>query len=179
MKCSHCHEKEANTHIKRIINGKKEEMYLCEECARELGVMNEFDFEPLTMDSFFGNLLGAGAAALNSLAGVERCNYCGSSFNDIINSGKVGCAHCYDRFEDKLAPSIEKLHGRTRHVGKHVTYTEEPDKSESKADSREEKPSEMSEIDRLKADLQTAVKEQRFEDAAQIRDKINELTKEG
>ncbi|MFR5876509.1 MAG: hypothetical protein ACLUFN_08460 [Eubacterium sp.] len=53
MKCSHCHEKEANTHIRRIINGKKEEMYLCEECAKELGVMDEFDFEPLTMDSFF------------------------------------------------------------------------------------------------------------------------------
>lgn len=179
MKCSHCHEKEANTHIKRIINGKKEEMYLCEECAKELGVMDEFDFEPLTMDSFFGNLLGAGAAALNSLAGVERCNYCGSSFNDIINSGKVGCAHCYDRFEDKLAPSIEKLHGRTRHVGKHVTYTEEADKSDKQTESKEEKPCEMSEIDRLKADLQTAIKEQRFEDAAIIRDKINDLTKEG
>lgn len=180
MKCSHCHEKEANTHIRRIINGKKEEMYLCEECAKELGVIDEFDFEPLTMDSFFGNLLGAGAAALNSLAGVDRCTYCGSSFNDIINSGKVGCAHCYDRFEDKLAPSIEKLHGRTRHVGKHVTYTEEPEKTAAKQDDiKENNTAEMSEIDRLKADLQNAVKEQRFEDAATIRDKINGMTKEG
>lgn len=179
MKCSHCHEKEANTHIRRIINGKKEEMYLCEECARELGVMDEFDFEPLTMDSFFGNLLGAGAAALNSLAGVERCTYCGSSFNDIINSGKVGCAHCYDRFDDRLAPSIEKLHGRTKHVGKHVTYTEEPDKKDKQPDSKDNKASEISEEDKLKAELQTAIKEQRFEDAAVIRDQIKNLSKEG
>ena len=46
MKCTHCHMNEANTHIQRIINGQKEEMYLCEDCARELGVMNDFSFEP-------------------------------------------------------------------------------------------------------------------------------------
>jgi protein arginine kinase activator len=173
MKCTHCHEKEANTHIKRIINGKKEELHLCEDCAKELGVMKEFEFEPLNMNSLFGNLLGAGAAALNSLAGVERCNYCGSSFNDIVNSGKVGCANCYDKFEDRLAPSIEKLHGRTKHVGKYVTYSEDSDKV-----NKQETKSEVSEIDKLKAEMQAAIKEQRFEDAAIIRDKINGLTKE-
>ena len=173
MKCTHCHEKEANTHIKRVINGKKEEMHLCAECAKELGVMENFDFEPFSMDSFFGNLLGAGAAALNSLAGVERCNYCGSSFNDIINAGQVGCANCYDRFEDRLAPSIEKLHGRTKHVGKHVTYTED---AEEKQTISEEKP--VSAEEQLKADLKLAIQEQRFEDAAVIRDKINALKEE-
>ena len=34
MKCTHCHEKEANTHIKRTINGVTQEMYLCEDCAK-------------------------------------------------------------------------------------------------------------------------------------------------
>ncbi len=169
MKCSHCHENEANTHIKRVINGKKEEMYLCSECAKELGIMEEF--EPFSMDTFFGNFLGAGAAALNSLAGVERCSYCGSSFNDIINSGKVGCANCYSKFEDRLNPSIEKMHGRTKHVGKNVTYIEEKDETD-------EQQQPVSEIDRLKNDLKLAVKEQRFEDAAVIRDKIKSLTEE-
>lgn len=176
MKCTHCHNNEANTHITRVINGRREEMHLCEECAKELGVMEEFDFEPFTMDSFFGNLLGAGAAALNSLAGIDRCTYCGTSFNDIINSGKVGCANCYDKFEDKLSPSIEKLHGRTKHVGKNVTYTEE--KEETDAEEKTEEKS-KSKLDSLKADLKLAIQEQRFEDAAVIRDKIDELTKEG
>lgn len=165
MKCTHCHEREANTHIKRNINGKKEEMHLCEECAKELGVLDEFSFEPFSMDSFFGNLLGAGAAAVNSLTGVDRCTYCGTSFNDIVKSGRVGCAHCYDRFENKLAPSIEKLHGSAKHIGKNVSYTEETEE-------------EISEIDKLKADLKTAIQEQRFEDAAVLRDKIKELTEE-
>lgn len=166
MKCNHCGKNEANTHYKRVINGKKEEMYLCEECAKELGVMNDFSFEPFSMDTFFGNLLGAGAAALNSIAGVDRCTYCGSSFNDIVNSGKVGCANCYDRFESKLNPSIEKLHGRTRHVGKSVSYTVEEDEKQESVD----------ELTKLKEEMKLAIKEQRFEDAAVLRDKIKNLT---
>lgn len=166
MKCNHCGKNEANTHYKRVINGKKEEMYLCEECAKELGVMNDFSFEPFSMDTFFGNLLGAGAAALNSIAGVDRCTYCGSSFNDIVNSGKVGCANCYDRFESKLNPSIEKLHGRTRHVGKSVSYTVEEDEEQESVD----------ELTKLKEEMKLAIKEQRFEDAAVLRDKIKNLT---
>ncbi len=169
MKCTHCHENEANTHITKVINGKREEMHLCSECAEKLGVMDEFNFEPFSMDSFFGNLLGAGASALNSLTGIERCGYCGSSFNDIINTGRVGCANCYDKFEDKLSPSIEKLHGRTKHVGKSVTYTEE---------AEEAKAEEISEEAKLKEELKKAVQEQRFEDAAVIRDKINALNGE-
>ncbi len=174
MKCTHCHEKEANTHYKKIVNGKKEEMYLCEDCAKELGIMEEFQFEPFTLDSFFGNLLGAGVAGMNSLSGVDRCTYCGTTFNDIVNSGRVGCAHCYDRFENKLAPSIEKLHGRTKHVGKSVTYTEE--KAPAEGDT---KPEKTSKLEQLKADLKLAVLEQRFEDAAVLRDKIKELDAEG
>lgn len=176
MKCSHCNNNDANTHIKRTINGKTQEMYLCSECAKKLGVMDEFDFEPFTMDSFFGNLLGAGASALNSLAGIDRCEYCGSSLNDIINSGKAGCSNCYTKFEDRLTPSIEKLHGRTKHIGKNVTYTYEKDANEK--DDKTAQPSKESEIDKLKSELKTAIQEQRFEDAAIIRDKIKELNKE-
>jgi protein arginine kinase activator len=168
MKCTHCNEKEANTHYKRIINGVKEEMYLCEDCARELGVMKEFEFEPFSMDSFFGNLLGAGTKAVNSLTGIDRCTYCGTTLNDIVSTGKVGCAHCYDKFEKRLAPSIERLHGKTKHVGKHISYTEEPEKKEAPAET----------LESLKADLKAAVEEQRYEDAIIIRDKINALNKE-
>ena len=171
MKCTHCNEREANTHIKRIINGKREEMHLCSECAKELGVMNDFNFEPFSMDSFFGNLLGAGAAALNSLAGIDRCTYCGSTFNDIVNSGQVGCANCYDKFDDLLTPSIEKLHGRAKHVGKSVTYTEEAEKTPETPQAEPPK----SELEALKSDLKKAVQEQRFEDAAVLRDKIKEF----
>lgn len=177
MKCTHCHEREANTHYKKVINGKKEEMYLCEECAKELGVMEEFSFEPFSFDSFFGNLLGAGENVFNALTGVDRCTYCGTTLSDIVNSGRVGCAHCYDRFESRLNPSIERLHGRTKHVGKRVSYTEETEQPTDAAAEEAAAPTET--VDSLKEEMKKAIQEQRFEDAAVIRDKIKALDEEG
>lgn len=93
-------------------------MHLCEDCAKELGLMNDFSAENFFADTFLGNLLGAGIPAMNILSGIDRCDSCGSTFNDIVSSGLVGCADCYDKFADKLQPSIFKLHGNAKHVGK-------------------------------------------------------------
>lgn len=35
MFCEHCHGRVANVHLVRIINGKKSELHLCNECAKE------------------------------------------------------------------------------------------------------------------------------------------------
>ncbi len=164
MKCQHCNHNEATTHIKKNVNGNVTEMHLCSDCARELGVMEEFSPESFFNDTFFGNFLGAGVPAMNILSGIDHCEYCGSTFNDIVKSGRVGCANCYSKFEDRLQPTITKMHGNAKHIGKNVTYTEE----------KEAEP-EISELDKLKNDLKLAIKEQRFEDAAVLRDKINEM----
>lgn len=164
MKCQHCNHNEATTHIKKNVNGNVTEMHLCSDCARELGVMEEFSPESFFNDTFFGNFLGAGVPAMNILSGIDHCEYCGSIFNDIVKSGRVGCANCYSKFEDRLQPTITKMHGNAKHIGKNVTYTEE----------KEAEP-EISELDKLKNDLKLAIKEQRFEDAAVLRDKINEM----
>lgn len=163
MICSHCKKNEANTHYKKTVNGNTQEFFLCSECAKQLGIMKEL--ESFTMDSFFGNFLGAGVSSFNSLAGVDRCSSCGSSFNDIVNGGKVGCANCYEKFADKLQSSIEKIHGTSKHIGKNISYTEEQETAQSQ-------------IDALKQELTLAIKEQRFEDAAVLRDKIAAFSKE-
>ena len=86
--------------------------------------------------------------------------------------GHLGCSDCYDKFGDKLEPSIRKIHGKTKHIGKFISYDE---KAEPEKEKKETK-SEVSEIDALKEQLQTAINEQRFEDAAVLRDKIKDLT---
>ena len=180
MICQHCNKNEATTHIKRNINGQREELHLCSDCANELGVMEEFrmpSMNDLFKDSFLGNFLGAGAAAMNSLAGVERCHTCGSSFHDIVKGGHLGCSDCYEMFGDKLEPSIRRIHGKAKHLGKFVTYDE--DTADMKADSKSNAANPASELEKLKAQLDTAIKEQRFEDAAILRDKINTLTEGG
>ena len=70
---------------------------------------SDFGFGFSDMLSSFFEPVGIGALS-NS---VLRCEKCGCSFNDIVKSGKIGCADCYETFYDKLMPSIERIHGRT------------------------------------------------------------------
>ena len=135
------------------------------------GSISELD--AVGVENFFGNFLGASTAAFNALAGVDRCGYCNSSLNDIVSSGKMGCAHCYDKFYEQLYPSLERMHGNVHHIGKHVHYTQENDEDAKKEAPKAENP--LSEVDRLKEELKEAIKTQNFEQAAVLRDKIKEL----
>ena len=62
-------------------------------------------------------------------------------------------------------PYIEKLQGNVKHIGKQIEYTE------NKTETGEDKD----EIDLLKEQLEMAVKNEKYEDAAVLRDKINKL----
>lgn len=166
MKCSKCGVNNANTHVKTVINGELKEYDLCSECAHKLGYTNMFadmqnDFSGL-LSGFFGNVLPARTQA-------TRCEFCGSTYSEIARSGQVGCANCYELFADRLYPSIRRMHGNTTHCGKHSkTARASAEKAEKKSSeqTREEK------ISALKSELDAAVKEQRFERAAELRDQI-------
>lgn len=164
MKCQKCKVKEANTHIKKVVNGEYTELMLCNECAHAMGYDNVFDFE---MPDMFGGLLQSFfTGALPARSGASRCPECGSTYGDITNTGKVGCAHCYEAFYSELLPSIKRIHGNTTHCGK-VSLS---------ADNTDQKPEQSieDEIKALKAELKKAIEEQNFELAATLRDKIKE-----
>lgn len=169
MLCQNCQKNEATTHIKRIVNGETTQAHLCSDCAKSLGydsMFTDFSFNfPDMLSSFFND------SALASLgAHTLRCEKCGSSFGDIVRSGRIGCADCYETFYDKLLPLLERVHGKTNHVGKIPNSFEEIAKEEK---------SEQSELETLRAELDEAVKAQNYEKAAELRDKIKELESEG
>lgn len=172
MLCQNCQKREATTHIKRVINGEATESHLCENCAKELGFDGFFDDFSLSIPNIFSSFFKDSAFALAG-AKNEPCEKCGSSFDDIIRTGMVGCADCYSRFYDRLLPSIQRIHGRTGHVGRiPIEYTkvdDEPIKEEKKELSVEEK------IEKLESEMQKAVEAQNFEQAATLRDEIKEL----
>lgn len=169
MKCQKCNKNEANTHVKRVINGEFEEYHLCSECAKEMGYGNAFSgFGPSFADDFnslFGSFF---ENALPARTQATRCETCGTTYNDIARTGMVGCADCYDIFADRLLPTIRRVHGNTAHCGKNsLSYKKIENEPEP------EKKTE-SELDKLKAELDEAVKAQEFEKAAQLRDMIKE-----
>lgn len=165
MLCQHCKAKEANTHIKSVVNGKYEEYMLCSDCAKEMGYTNIFsdmhtDF-PSILGSFFSN-------ALPERSETTRCKKCGSTYHDILKSGKVGCADCYSLFIKEIMPTISRIHGNTTHCGKVLT-------SDNNLTNDEQNKDDMKVVKMLKDELAKAVEEQNFEYAAQLRDKIREM----
>ena len=137
MLCQNCGKYEATTHIKRIVNGEATEAHLCSDCARALGYVSN---------------------------GIVRCEKCGSTFNDIVRSGRMGCGDCYSTFYDKLLPSFERIHGRTHHEGKKANTSPEIKK--------------LSKTEELKENLKQAVEAQNYEEAARLRDEIKKLESE-
>lgn len=172
MLCSHCGKREANFHYKQVNNGHATEAHLCTECARELGYLNKDNFASMGSFGNFGmgfadmfkELLGF-PSALGSATKTLTCGSCGTAYDDFINSGLLGCEDCYDEFARDIENILTKIQPSTVHKGKAASKA-------SKAEPKGEKPSE---IDGLKAELKKAVDEERYEDAAEIRDKIKKL----
>ena len=134
MLCQNCKKNEATTHIKRVVNGEATESHLCHSCAQNSGFDDFFDDFSLNLPGIFSSFFGDSMFALGE-SKLSRCEKCGCCFDDIIKSGKVGCADCYEKFYNNLLPSIQRIHGKAKHAGKvperHETVTskkEEPKK---------------------------------------------------
>ena len=164
MLCQNCGKNEATTHIKQIINGDMAESHLCAECAAHLGYSDMFSGFGLNLSELFGGFLGDMAPAV-SAGKSRRCPKCGTSFDEIVRDGRVGCADCYRTFYDRLLPSIQRIHGKIKHNGKISSASP----VEARPETAEEK------IERLKNEMHDAVAKQDFETAAKIRDEIKAL----
>ena len=168
MLCQNCGKREATTHIKRVVNGETSENHLCAECAASLGYADVFGGFGLSFGDLLGGFLSDTTAPQAQLASGSRCGKCGSSWNDIVRAGKVGCADCYRTFYDRLVPTLQRIHGRIRHTGKisGSAGTHAPVQAKSEEELRDEK------IEQLKAKMNEAVAAQDFEQAAKLRDEI-------
>lgn len=163
MLCQQCQKKVANVHFTQIINGKKVEMYLCEQCADEKGQMG---FSPqLNLGDFLWGF--PGFAGSTGYAQVEqpqevRCEVCGMSFEDFRKTGKLGCGNCYGVFRENLGPILRRLHGSTEHTGKVPGRVSDCIRN-------------THEIEKLKNELSAAIGNEEYERAAELRDRIRSL----
>ncbi|MFR5683974.1 MAG: UvrB/UvrC motif-containing protein [Clostridia bacterium] len=188
MLCQNCNEREANVKYTQIINGEKKEMMLCEKCSKELGI-DSMNFNiPINFSSFLGDFLEDYAETGSFLPGflspVElKCKNCGSTYEDFINSGMFGCSDCYNVFSNRIDPILKNIHGANMHIGRRGKLTEPnlsnsgKNKAEGKdKNSKKEKMSDSKDqLTLLKEQLNQAIREERYEDAASLRDEIKKL----
>lgn len=163
MLCDKCGKNNATTHIRSVVNGVVKERNLCGYCAAKEGV-GSIGHNSLTqmLASMFGDSL-----ALGTNTAKVRCSCCGSSFSDIAESGKVGCSECYKTFYSELLPYLKRVHGSISHSGKI------PNRAPLAVKPKEET------VSSLRMELNRLVSEEKFEEAAIVRDKIKKLEEEG
>ncbi len=162
MKCDICGKREASVHLTEVVNNNINKLHLCDQCAQDKGqeIQSHFGLNDLLsglMD--FGP--GMHDEKMESLSGV-KCPLCGVTFYDIQRTGKLGCGICYDKFKEPISELLKKIHGAERHVGKM------PMDSGEGVDREQD-------IVALKRKIDDLVKQEAFEQAALIRDKIKEI----
>lgn len=166
MLCDICKKREANIYITEIINSEKKNLYICEICASKLGIKGilkelNIPFDENVLKKFLELLPGM----VEEDKKEKSCSICRLKFIDFEKTGFLGCPNCYKTFKEELRPILLNLHGNVKHVGK------------KKGEKFTLESYFESELKRLKKELEYAIEEERYEDAAKIRDKINKLIK--
>ena len=157
MLCEECHQNPATVVITVLSENGSTTRHLCKACMEKM----ESSIAQGDMSSFL-------SALLNLLAQTPKedsvhCDVCGLSYEEFQNTGKLGCAHCYEVFAEQLKPLLQRVHGRTQHAG-HVPP------------NREEENRLQHCILELKSRMDHAVQDENFEEAATLRDQIRALT---
>lgn len=158
MLCNECEKNNATVHITKIINGVKTETHLCEECAKKQQIFFNSNF---SMENLLAGMLN-GAFSDNYLSDEECCENCGMTFEEFRKLGKFGCSDCISRFRDRLMPAIKNIQGYDTHTGKIPKRAGGQYKLQM-------------DIESLKKELKIKIEQEKYEDAAVIRDKIKEL----
>lgn len=172
MICEHCKVREASVTVTQIINGQKSERHYCEVCASQFHPFH-IDFnkdDNLQLAQLVSNWFGlplwkneTQEKQTQAAQTATTCPTCGYSFRQFLNEGKLGCSQCYETFSTKLPQVLTKIQSGTKHTGKIPGTTTNNHLLLKK------------QIDKIREKLQQAIVEERFEDAANLRDEIKDL----
>ncbi len=156
MLCEKCGKNNATVMYTQIINGQKSVINLCSHCAAGESIFDNF-----------GSLLSFGTrqSVQNAV-----CPICKMTLSEFARKGKAGCGECYNTFRAQASAMLKKIHGTDKHITTDVKPVEE---------KQTEKQREISPLEKLKAELKTAIFEENFEEAAKLRDKIREIEVKG
>ncbi|MDT8340261.1 MAG: UvrB/UvrC motif-containing protein [Longimicrobiales bacterium] len=159
MTCEECGGDEAVVHLTQVVNNEMSVVHLCEACAAAKGL--EAGGEPASPLSDF--IAQMGGAPPRPAGADTACPFCGLTYADFKEVGRLGCAECWTTFQDPLEKLVRRVHGSSQHLGK-VYLPPDP----SATDLRRR-------MEGLRHRLNRAVEAEDFERAAQLRDQIRTL----
>lgn len=158
MLCQNCQQRAADVHFTQIKSNGKVDIYLCEQCAKEIS-KTEF-VAPAGFNDLINGLFGTQIKQETPV--MLKCSNCGMGFNEFLGSSRLGCSQCYSAFGEKLGPIIKRLHGNVQHHGK----------VPGRVSSNINVPNE---IEKLRQLLNESIQKEEYEESAKIRDRIRSL----
>ena len=159
IQCQVC-DQAATVHLTQIAHNKIHKIHLCEDCADAKGMT---DPDVFSLEDLFSPSTGQKLETI-SLQKSIICKRCGLSSNDFKRHGRLGCPDCYEYLKPLIEPMLANMHKSISHQGKiphrsleHLNFNKQ--------------------LRKLEEELDIAVKEERYEEAAVCRDKIKNLKK--
>jgi len=179
MLCDICNINEATIHVQEINHGKKKTLNICTHCASEHNLSDK-EIEGFNLAEILYNL---SSQMLNKQPDSDKENNdspeiknpdlsdilyhlkcsCGWDAARFRETGRLGCAECYNVFAPLLKDALKSMHKGTFHIGKIPgTHIDENGKTAMKIMS-------------LQKELDECVQKEEYENAAKLRDEINKL----
>ncbi len=160
--CEQCGRRAAAITLTEIGQAGKTVCQLCPICAEARGVPNSV---PIGIgegeESLWDDLLHKLSQERDKEDSLE-CPGCGLTYPDFEARGILGCPQCYQTFMGDMTRLLKEYHGSNLHSGK-VPYS-----IGRRIDVRRS-------ILGIKENIQIAISEERFEDAAHLRDEMRDL----
>ena len=155
-KCDSCGEKPATIKVRQVNkDGTSTEVEVCADCAKEKGISG---VETIKID--VTKVLDEIRSKVDEEDKKLVCEGCGMSFAEFKRQGRLGCSTCYTSFVERLEPIVRRIQGAGQHVGKTTK-------------SGRKKARERMSVRRLREDLKTAIQDEDYEKAAELRDQLN------
>ncbi|MBM4062465.1 MAG: excinuclease ABC subunit B [Planctomycetes bacterium] len=134
--------------------------HLCPACAEQLGVAQPKvpKFSAEILEDLLGSLKGARGGGRRP---TEACPGCGLTPADFRAKGRLGCPRCYETFRGDLLPLLRRIHEAESHRGRLPGRL-----------CAEPPPPDGSGLADLRRRLEEAVRGERYEEAARLRDEL-------
>ena len=161
MLCEECGKNPATLSITVTTGSGVTTRHLCPECVKKM----ELNLVKGDVQSFLSSVLSVLGSEKKKDHPAIVCEDCGLSYSEFEKTGRLGCAQCYTHFAEYLKPSLQKIHGRTQHAGRHPkTFIPDPQRELEIKQNR------------LRRLMDEAVACENFEEAARLRDELRSLT---
>lgn len=159
--CEICGKNEAVIHVQQIMGSEIIELRLCEECAEKKGISGENTNLDFSISELLTGLLNITSEVKND-KDQSFCRNCGMTYKEFQKEGKLGCPECAQVFRKDIYTILESISGTHQHIGRYPKKLREFKKL-------------LIDKTEMKQKLQEAIKNEDYEAAAIIRDKIHAL----